>query len=183
MSLINSFVVPDNVADFHSAITITLGELYDGGFYKPTDSSWKWTYYNLEQYKRVCAKFLNRYFMRDIAITPPGNWKREYLRLLNEIMPKYIPVYKALDAGADILSAEDEFAKSRDIYSEFPQTMLSGNQDYASTGTDRESERIKRGDWIETIERLNSYNDIDVMILNECEKLFSCLYSVSINGY
>lgn len=178
-----NFVEPENYSDFHSVTTITLGELYEGGFFKPSETSWKWKYYSLEQYKRVCEKFLNRYFMRDIAITPPGNWKREYMRLMNEIMPKYIPSYKAIDEGADILAFEDEFSKSRDIYSEFPQTLLNGNQDYASTGTDRESERIKRESWFDTISKLKDYNDIDVMILNECEKLFSCLYSVSINGY
>ena len=61
------------------------------------------------------------------------------------IMPKYKPLYKMAADGLDPLQASNEYGKSRDIFSEFPQTMLSGNSDYASTGNDRQYRDFKSG--------------------------------------
>ena len=122
--------------------------------------------------------------MRDIGVIPPGLWKREFLRKMNEIMPKYKPLYKALDDGANILQTGDQYGKSRDIFSEFPATMLGDNQDYASNGRDREYENVAQGDWVDKAMQIaERYTDIDVMILKEIEPLFSCLLTVSMNGY
>ena len=114
---------------------------------------------------------------------PPGIWKREFLRKLNEIMQKYMILYKVADEGVQ-LGSESEYYKSRNIFSDFPQTSLAGrNQDYASTGNDTEYERIKQLDPIELADKLRSYNDVDLMIVNELESLFSCMFTVNINGF
>jgi hypothetical protein len=98
-------------------------------------------------------------------------------------MPKYMQWYKTLDEGVQI-GTEGEYYKSRNVYSDFPQTNLAGNnQDYASTGNDLEYERIKQVDPLELADRLERYNDVDLMIINEIESLFSCMFTANINGW
>ena len=102
---------------------------------------------------------------------------------MNEIMPKYMNWYKTLDDDV-LLGTEGEYYKSRNIYSDFPQTSLQGNsQDYASSGNDMEYERIRQLDPLELGERLERYNDVDLAIINEIEPLFSCLFTVNTNGF
>lgn len=170
--------------DFHATISIQLGELIQAGLFDwENDESLVWDYYDEAQYKRVCKKIVDRYYFRELGIVPYRQWKMAYMRKMNEIMPKYKQTYQFLSDGADTLSTADEYGKSRDIFSDFPATILGDNQDYASTGNDRQHETVYRGDWIAKVgELFNSYNDIDVCILNEIEPLFSCLMSVSVNG-
>jgi hypothetical protein len=165
-------------------MTITLGELMECGVVDFSAPEWDFDKYDQEQHERLVAKITDRFYFREIGILPVGRWKREFLRNLNEIMPKYKPLYKALADGANILTDEDEWSKSRDIYSEFPATMLGDNQDYASNGRDRQSERQRIGSFAEAAERIASrYNDVDVLILNEIDSMFSSLLTVSMNGY
>jgi hypothetical protein len=181
---IDPFEPCETCPDWHAVATIQLGELIECGVVDFKDPSWHWDAYSEEQYERVCEKITNRYYMREIGVIPPGLWKREFLRKMNEIMPKYKPLYKALENGADIMQTGDQYGKSRDIFSEFPATMLGDNQDYASNGRDREYENVTQGDWIEKATQIaERYNDIDVMILKEIEPLFSCLLTMSMNGY
>lgn len=183
-SSIAPFESCESVSDWHAASTIQLGELIECGVIDFSDASWRWDAYSDEQYNRVCEKIKNHFFMREIGVIPPGMWKREYLRKMNEIMPKYKPLYAAIDNGANILQTGDQYGKSRDIFSEFPATMLGDNQDYASNGRDREFENVTQGDWVEKAMQISErYNDIDVMIINDLEPLFSCLLTVSMNGY
>ena len=99
-------------------------------------------------------------------------------------MPKYKPAYEALDNGQNIFQKYGEYGKSRNVFSDFPQTQLSGlNQDYATNATDKEHENIYLGDWFEQMAKIQNYNDVDVMILNELETMFSVLSTVSMNGY
>jgi hypothetical protein len=82
------------------------------------------------------------------------------------------------------LGTEGEYYKSRNVFSDFPQTSLVGDsQDYASTGNDVEYERIKQMDPLELEDRIKNYNDVDLAIINEIEPLFSCLFTVNINGF
>lgn len=169
--------------DFHSVYSIQLCELIESGWIDFMSDDWDFDYYDLEQRNRLWMKFEKRFYFREIGITPPGIWRWELLRKLNEIMPKYKPAYEALDNGQNILQHYGEYGKSRNIYSEFPQTMLGDNEDYASNGTDREHEEIYLGDWMEQIAKLRNYDDIDVCILKELETMFSCMFTVNINGY
>lgn len=155
--------------------TITLGEWYEQGFYDPDDASWHWDAYSDEQYTRLCKKFLDRFYFRDVSVLPAYRWKLAYLRKLNEIMPKYKELYKRVENGINPLQIEDAYEKSRDIFSDFPQTLLDENADYASTGNDREFERVTEGDVVNRlIDYAERYNDVDVLILNELD---SCLFS------
>lgn len=176
--------------EWHGVVTIPLGELIDGGWVKwlneddSINEDWAWDYYDEAQYRRVCKKINERFFWDEIALLPPIRWKQQLIRKMNEIMPKYKQLYDILAMGYDPLQAYGEYGKSRNIFSEFPETLLNGNSDYVSNGTDREYEIIKQGDWVEKmLSYAKNYNDVDVMLLEEIEPLFSALYTVNANGF
>lgn len=153
-------------------MTITLGEWYELGFYTPSDDSWRFDAYDDAQYERLCDKFLDRYYYREVSIPLPAQWKRAYLRKLNEIMPKYKLLYARVEQGVNPFQDSRDRSKSRDIFSDFPETMLSGNSDYASTGTDRESDMLREGSPVELATKFaEMYNDIDALILNELDRV------------
>lgn len=170
--------------DYHATVSVQLCELINDGFFDLSREDWDFgPKFSDAQHTQLCTKITQHYYWREIALVPPGIWKVEFLRKMNEIMPKYIPLYKALDDGVQ-LGTESEYYKSRNIFSDFPQTSLAGNnQDYASTGNDVEYERIKQLDPIEMEKRLETYNDVDLAIINEIEPLFSCLLSLNVNGF
>ncbi len=185
ITVTTSFEPCERRSDWHAVDSIQLGELIEGGLFDwAHDDTLKWDMYSEEQYKSVCTKFVNRFFYREIGIIPYKQWLLAYVRKMNEIMPKYKPFYKAIEEGADILATSDDYGKSRNLYSDYPATMLSGNADYANNGTDRQYEDVHQGDFMaKAIEAQQRYNDIDVMILEECETLFSCLMTVNANGF
>ena len=182
MELINLFE-PCEKPDYHATFSIQLCELLNSGGLDFDLSEDEWDFYNEEQRDRLWKKFKRRFYFREIGVLPPGRWKWELLRKLDEIMPKYKPLYEMIDNGQNILQHYGEYGKSRNVFSDFPQTLLGGNQDYASNATDRENEEIYLGDWMEQLANIENYNDIDVMILKELETMFSQMYTVSISGY
>lgn len=169
-------------SEYHAVVSIELGELIEDGFIDWNDESWTWDYYNEAQYKRLCTKIENHFWHREIGIIPPGHWKMEFMRLMNEIMPKYKLAYQALDSGIDWLQTGDSYGKSRNVFSDFPATQLKSSvQDYASNATDHNHEDITQGDWMDKLAALKNYNDVDKMIIDELETLFSSLFTVNIN--
>ena len=174
-----------NKPDYHSVNTIQLCELIEGDFFDLTRSDWDFgPKYSDEQHARLCNKITEHFYYREIALTPPGIWKREFIRTMNEIMPKYMYLYKVLDESPSLLSADSEYYKSRNIYSDFPQTQLNGeNGDYASSGNDLQFERIKQMNIMDLVERLKNYRDVDLMIIDEIEPLFSCLFTINVNAF
>lgn len=157
---------------YWSALSITVGELMDAGM---LNEAWFLTadHYDVPQAKRLWQKFVGRYQFREIGILPPKRWMLRTIAKLNEIMPKYKLLYKAMADGANVMNAGDEYHKSRDVFSTFPQTALGGsNEDYASTGTDREYETLREYSLLDVNERIATYNDVDVMILEELDVLF-----------
>lgn len=168
--------VPAN--DRYDAMTITLGEWYEMGFYQPfTDDSWRFDAYSELQYTQLCRKFINRFYDREVSITTPSRWKRAYLRKLDEIMPKYKLLYDRVAQGVNPFQDGRERSKSRDIFSDFPETMLSGNSDYASTGNDREADTLREGGATDkAVQFARDWRDVDAMILDELEHtLFTSL--------
>lgn len=163
--------------------TVTLGELVEDGWIDFSKNDWDFPKYSDVQHKQLCDKIVNHFYSRELGVMPPKQWKREFLRKLDEIMPKYIPLYKNIGEAVNGLNATEEGYKSRNIVSDFPQTQLSGNEDYASMGTDHEYERIHKGSIIDTVERMQTYDDVDVLIINELESMFSCLLTVNVNAW
>lgn len=174
----------DEYPRFNSVTSVTLGELVQDGYIDWSDGTWEFPKYSDEQDAQLKQKIVEHYKYRDIALIPVMMWKDEFLRTMREIMPKYIYLYGLVDDSPNLIGASSEYYKSRNIYSDFPQTQLSGaNSDYASTGVDMEFERIRQEDIMDIAERLKSYDDIDLMIIKELEPLFSCILTMNLNAF
>lgn len=170
-------------SEFHDVTTLALGELWKDGWFDLSDESWDFPKYSQEQHDRLCRKILNHFYMRNIGVLPLGAWKREFLRTLDEVMPKYIPLYKQLDGNGGALNTSDEYYKGRNVSSDYPQTRLAGNEDYASMGVDKQYERLHEGSVMDTAEKIHSYDDVDLMVIKDLDPLFSCLVTVNINAW
>ena len=181
----------DDFVDFHAVFTITLGELIHGGLVDFSDGTWdtqlngtKIKWYNEEQKVRLYGKLQEKYYDREIGELPYLRWKRRLLSKLALLMPKYYLLYDILAKGVDPLQEYNDYGKSRNIYSDFPQTMLSGNEDYASTGNDNQYERIREGNFVEKmLAVMNDYNDVDDALLRELDSHFYCVLTSNMNGF
>ena len=106
--------------------------------------------------------------------------------------------------------SSDDYYKKRDIQSEYPETLLSSNSDYISTGNDTEDERVTTRNeaetenneserehtqdanmtrqasasaWLNNIPlALELFGKIDKQLCDELEVMFVSLYSANING-
>jgi hypothetical protein len=169
--------------EWHGIVTVTIGELLDNHIIEGIIlGTWgAFDAYSEEQRERLWAKFVGRFKYREIGILPVRRWLDRLLAKLNEIMPKYKLLYKAIDDGASVLTIGDEYHKGRDVHSTFPQTALGGsNQDYASSGNDKEYETIRDMGLLEVAEKIKAYNDVDVLILEELESLFLCVHTLTL---
>ena len=169
--------------EYHGTYTISLMQLLSDPDYTAYFTLMWETFdaYDSEQRTRLFNKFRGRFDYREIGLLPVRRWTERLIAKLNEVMPKYKPLYQAIADGATTLNAGSEYHKRRDVHSEFPQTMFaSENQDYASSGTDLEYETVRDYGLLDVAERIRLYNDVDVMVLNELEPLFVCLKSVTL---
>lgn len=171
---------------WNAVYTVTIGELLDHDVFswKSPLLDWSSAAYSTEQYERVCEYFIERFRFREISIIPFAEWAYALKRkLVYELMPKYKMMYALLDDDFDITQIEGEYEKKRVIGSEYPETLLSGNSDYISDGTDEESEKIKRGNLLDSyLKYEQAFTSIDEKLLDECESLFIGLYTASIDG-
>lgn len=171
---------------------------------------------------------LDRYFMREIGVETPQLFSHLMRSKLNEIMPYYNKLYESETFAFDPLttiklttkrelvqnqnvnvntetaaeSAND--TKSRTIQSQFPQTMLSSMEDYATNGADtnsqnngssngnevRESDSVTDENTDTTVDGYQAYPsnliqqyraiqlNIDLMIINELDENFMSLLNV-----
>ena len=173
--------------DFHAVMSITLGELMKWGLIVWGEPEWTWDYYDEKQYWRMSQKIEQHYWYREIGILPPGQWRMEFIRTMNEIMPKYKLMYRALDDaasnGTDVLMRTGTtYGKGRNVGSTFPATQIRENSDYASDATDNQYETQVEGNYLDQADRLSEYRDTDLRIINELERLFSSLLTASMNS-
>lgn len=169
----------------HSVFGIKLVDLIESGVFK-WDSpllDWSSAAYSAEQYERFCNYFIERFYFRDIGITPFRVWANYFHRMMvYELMPKYKPLYNQVEAGISPLG-ENEYHKRRTINSAYPETQLSGNSDYITDGIDEEHEtiRIKNAG-----EDMRAYKDgfesVDKALADELEVLFVCMYTSYVNA-
>lgn len=166
--------------------TVTLGELIDKGVFDWSLDilDWSAAAYSTEQYERVCAYFIERFRFREISLEPFYEWATMlHRKLVYELMPKYRNLYRYLDKEFDPAQISDRYRKRRAIGSDYPETMLSSNSDYASSGQDEESEEIERGSLQDAYNAyVASYQTIDEHLLDELESMFIGLYTASIDG-
>lgn len=171
---------------WNAVYTVQLGELIEKGVFDWSLPvlDWSKAAYGSEQYERVCAYFIERFRFREISIEPFYEWATMlHRKLVFELMPKYRNLYKYLDAEFDPAQVSDKYKKRRAIGSDYPETMLSGNSDYASSGQDEESEEIERGSLQDAYNAyVAGYQTIDEHLLDELESMFIGLYTASIDG-
>ena len=172
--------------DWHALYSIQLGELVEAGIFdwaKP-ELDWSIAAYDDEQYARVCAYFIDRFYYDEISILPVGQWfKQLHRRLIYELMPKYKPLYERIAEGIDPFQNGGEYHKRREISSDYPETLLSENADYISTGNDLEYETVKEGDIPNALDAyMQLYRSVDKALLDELELLFVQLYTSNVNG-
>ena len=128
---------------WNAVYTVQLGELIEKGVFDWSLPvlDWSKAAYSTEQYGRVCDYFIERFRFREISIEPFYEWATMlHRKLVYELMPKYKNLYANLDDDFDPAQISDRYHKGRSIGSDYPETMLSGNSDYASDGRDEESE-------------------------------------------
>lgn len=168
-----------------AVFTITLAELMDAGVFDWSKDylDWSSAAYDAEQYERVCAYFVERFKYREISMKPFQPWaQRLHMKLVFELMPKYKSLYKAVENGLDPIAQDDEVYKERKMRSDFPQTQLGGNQDYATSGDDTEYERLHYKDPIAVLQDFSaSYHAVDEMLLDELECMFIGIYNANSN--
>lgn len=177
--------------DFHAVYTVTLGELVYDGLVDFDDGTWnaqlnglaiEW--FDDDQRVRFWQKFEAHYYWREIGELPYKTWKGNLLSKIAMLAPKYKLLYQALKTGVDPLQKTNEYGKSRNIFSDFPQTMLGRNQDYASTGSDTQYERTTQGDFVEKMNAvMQDYDDVDYAFVRELDTHFQFMLSCSVNGY
>lgn len=172
--------------DWHAVYTVKLGELIQAGVFDWTrpELDWSEAAYDPEQYERVCKYFERRFYYREISLEPALEWfNMLQYRLVYELMPKYKPLYARIAEGYDPLADTDEYYKRRTINSAYPETLLSGNSDYISDGTDEEWERVKEGAIVDASNKyVLEYQAVDKSMLDELEDMFTCMYTANTNG-
>lgn len=172
---------------YKAVYTITLAELVDAGLFSWDKDylQWRSSAYDDEQYERVCAYFLERFKYREISMKPFKVWCNYLMRKLKyELMPKYNRLYSAYAKGLDPLASSDEIYKERKVNSKYPQTLLSGNSDYATEGDDTEYERIRYDDAISKLQQFSEgFHAVDEMLLDELECMFIGLYNANTNTW
>lgn len=114
----------------------------------------------------LTGKIVDRYWNREIGVETIDMFQMVLRRRMNEIMPYYNELYKStlltfdpfvtIDVkttsatdGTESVTADSEAATnstthagSRAVNSTTPQTMLAGNEDYASSATDSNSDQV-----------------------------------------
>lgn len=171
---------------FNAVYTIQLGELIEDGLFdwSRPELDWSSAAYNDEQYARVCEYFKQRFYYREISMIPYLEWA-VYLKrkIVFELMPKYKPLYDRLEEGIAPFAEYDEYYKGRRIGSAYPETLLSGNADYITDGSDEEWERIREGSPLDKMQKyLEMYKGIDKLILDELETMFISMYTLNVNS-
>ena len=169
----------------HAVYTVQLFELMESGAFdwSRPEIDWSEAAYSQEQYERFCKYFEARFMFREISIIPPLEWFTALHRMLVfELMPKYKPLYEQIEGGLAPLG-ENEYYKRRHITSNYPETLLSGNSDYITTGDDEEFERVKVDN---AAQAMKDYRDgfasVDKAMADELEVLFISMYTSYVNG-
>lgn len=175
---------PYSHRDYYNAVTITWGELRDGGYINWDEPEFSWDYYSEDQRTRLQKLIDGRFWLREISIIPPEAWRISFIQTINEAMANAKFMYQAIDESHGVLTESDEYHKSRGIDSDFPATLLNGSSgDYASNGRDYEYETIRDINMPAIMERLQTFRHPDLYVLDKLETCFSSLVSININGF
>ena len=235
---VDEFLSYTGKPQYDDVYTVTLSELIDTGVFDWSKDylTWESAAYDSEQYERVCDYFIARFKYREISMLPFKIWANYLQRkLVYELMPKYKFLYAEAareismqfggsenstlnwtETGNGNLSkttneSSDDYYKKRDIHSDYPETLLSSNSDYLSSGNDTEDERVTErnttdtqtndserkhtrtamleknvptSEYLENVARyIEILAQIDKRLCDELEIMFISLYSANYNGF
>lgn len=186
MERINDLLTYTGPKEIHSVFTISLGELIETGVFSWDSEllNWESAAYDREQYERVCAYFIERFYYREISLVPFKQWARMvHYSLVYELMPKYRELYSALENGYNPIADGDEYYKERKVNSRYPETLLTNSADYLESGIDTEWERVKIGPINDALDKIKAQGSIDQMLCDELETFFYGLYTANANGF
>lgn len=171
--------------DWFAVCTIQLGELIEGGLFdwKAPELDWSSAAYDEAQYKRICTYFTERFYWREISVIPYLEWAQILKRkLVFEIMPKFKPLYERVAEGLNPFAERSDYYKERKIASAYPETLLSGNSDYITDGSDQENERIIEGNLVSSYnDFVDNFKSVDEALLDQLESMFISMYSLNMN--
>lgn len=175
----------ENINQWHDTYSLQLGECIENGIVDFSQPEYDFDSINAEQRNRIYDLITNHYYFYELVIMPVKIWRIELVRTLNETMLKCRRLYEMLDSGFNPLNSETEYGKKRQVFSDFPQTRLSSqNQDYASNANDTEYEIDRTGD------ELNRYNDYvkswkhpDMILIESVATCFNGMISQGLNTY
>ena len=188
MELLGSFIPPEDRWDpeddeFHSVITISLGELLREGVITWEMPEMRWRYFDTEQLSRVTQAIEDRYWDRELGILPVRAWMRRFVGRMNEKMDILYPAYQKVK-DANLMQLSDDFFKGRSVGSAFPATQLKPTtQDYASDASDSETERIIEGNYFQQTQLLKDYIGLDQQLVDYIDPIFSSLFTVNSNAF
>lgn len=120
--------------------TITLGEVLSNGLVDFSLDIWDFQYYNTDQRDRIYNKITDRYYYAEIACVPVGKWRHFLLDALNKRAPKANLLYEFMDNTDNLQAGDKEHKLNRLVFSDFPQTALAANQDFATNSHDFEEQ-------------------------------------------
>ena len=182
-ALQQTFHEPRPWKDFHAVVTIQFGELLE--------SNWDWgknewyasnPEFPVEIRERLNALIEERYYFREICAVPPLKFKKFLIRKLNAIMPKYWELYTLRAAGElNLLRGSTVRHKSRKVFSEYPQSQISGESDYATNAGDDQGITTVDGPVLDRIIKFSAeWVDIDTQIVDALEPCFLALLTTSL---
>jgi len=149
--------------------------------------------FNADYQPILLSNILDRFANRRLSYDTPDDFGRAVRRWLNLNLGPMSTLNRAYASTAIELPMTTQDAttdrttgeKSRDAHSDFPQGVLSGNQDYASNATDQVSAGTdntqyegRMGVSVMTLlaEQRASYLNVDAQVLDEMESLFLGLF-------
>ena len=188
MELLGSFIPPEDRWDpeddeFHSVVTISLGELLREGVITWEMPEMAWRYFDNEQLSRVTQAIEDRYWDRELGILPVRAWMRRFVGRMNEKMDILRPAYEKV-RDANLMQLSDDFYKGRTVGSAFPATQLKPTtQDYASDAADQETERVIEGNYFQQAQLLKEYTGLDQQLVDYLDPIFSSLFTVNSNAF
>jgi hypothetical protein len=195
--------------DPDTGISTLVGGNIGLGYYPIFDPAYK---------EGLTGKIVDHYWNREIATETIEMFQMSMRRKMNEIMPYYNLLYESTKILYDPLSTVDlttvtsgnttdhsettnnqtADTSGRTVSSETPQTMLSGNSDYATNATDSNSQHTANGDnSADSLQEADvnsntkgfqgiasdlivryreSLLNIDVMVINELEECFMLVW-------
>jgi hypothetical protein len=139
-----------------------------------------------EAYRPVLlSQILDRYRTRRLGYNTPGEWRLAFRRWgnLNMTVPnqRYASTAVALPLDdRDSIDATEATAHSLDVESDFPQSLVSGSTDYATSATDNktaDNATVTRTGRDTSIMRLlaeqrDTYLNVDLEVLDGLDSLF-----------